>query len=83
MGSKIGASKMINCVVGLTSVASPSAAPVATAASNVGLCKKLVNDSKNQTKKKTNKLSPNIRPLWMTRLGQTAASQPKTPQCFG
>ena len=59
-GSKTGVSKMINCVVGLTSVASPSAAPVATAASIVGLFKKLVNDSKNQTKKKTNKLSPKI-----------------------
>ena len=51
---------MINCVVGRTSVASPSAAPVTTAASIVGLCNKPVNDSKNQTKKKTNKLSPKI-----------------------
>ena len=38
---------------------------------------------KKSTKKKTNKLSPNIKPLWMKRFGQTAASQPKILQCFG
>ena len=36
IGRKTGVSKMINCVVGRTSVASPSANPVATAAKIVG-----------------------------------------------